>query len=133
MTSLVADRLRVNELALEVPAWAVSAVNKVAEVPGYRGLPPGFADNAVVLAFGDELLVLPGNDCKWRAPCGREFAAACLLQLAEAVLWPELQQMAEVFEGARGSPVFPGENLVPRRLDVDKPDALVAIASCAHL
>ena len=41
-----------------------------------------------MLAFGDELLVLPDDNYKWRSPGGRELAAAYLLPLAEAALRP---------------------------------------------
>ena len=90
----MADRLRVNELALKVPAWIALAVARLNEVPGHLGVPPSFAECAAILAFGDELLVLPDDQYKWRTPGGREFAAAYLLPLAEAELrlrcsgWP---------------------------------------------
>ncbi len=82
------DRLRVNKLALEVPAWVAFAVAMLTEVPGHLGVPPSFAECAAMLAFGDELLVLPDDDYKWRTPGGRELAAAYLLPLAEAALRP---------------------------------------------
>jgi hypothetical protein len=50
ITNLVADRLRVNKLALKVPAWIVSAAAKVAEVPII--LPPGIAQSIAEFAFG---------------------------------------------------------------------------------
>jgi hypothetical protein len=84
----VADRLRVNKLALKVPAWVALAVARLNEVPGHVGVPSSFAECAAVLAFGDELLVLPGDKYEWRTPGGREFAAAFLLPLAEAALRP---------------------------------------------
>ena len=84
----MADRLRVTKLALQVPAWVALAVARLTEVPGHRGVPPAFAVCAAVLAFGDELLVLPGDDYQWRSPGGRERAAAYLLPLAEAALRP---------------------------------------------
>ena len=83
----MADRLRVNKLALEVPAWVAFAVARLTEVPGHLGVPPSFAECAAMLAFGDELLV-PDDNYKWRTPGGREFAAAYLLPLAEAALRP---------------------------------------------
>ena len=49
-------------------------------------VPPALAACPVVLAFGDELLVLPDDEYEWRTPGGREFAAAYLLPLAEAAL-----------------------------------------------
>ena len=92
--NLVADRLRVNKLALQVPAWVALAVARLTEVPGHLGVPPSFAECVAMLAFGDELLVLPDDNYKWRSPGGRELAAAYLLPLAEAALrqhcsdWP---------------------------------------------
>jgi hypothetical protein len=87
----VADRLRVNKIVPTVPAWVASAAAKVAEVPFYRDLPPGFAARAAVLAFGCELLeqVLPCGSTRWRTPEGREFATAYLLSLVEASLLHE--------------------------------------------
>jgi hypothetical protein len=81
----VADRLHVKKLTLKVPAWVALAVARLFEVPGHLGVPSSFAECAVILAFGDELLMLP-DDFEWRAPGGRAFAAACLLPLAEAAL-----------------------------------------------
>ena len=86
--NLVADRLRVNKLALKVPAWVALAVARLNEVPGHLGVPSSFAVCAAMLAFGDELLVLPDDNYKWRSPGGRELAAAYLLPLAEAALRP---------------------------------------------
>ncbi len=51
-------------------------------------MPSSFAECAAILAFGDELLVLPDDKYEWRTPGGREFAAAFLLPLAEAALRP---------------------------------------------
>jgi hypothetical protein len=84
----VADRLRVNKLALKVPAWVALAVARLNEVPGHLSVPPFFAECAAMLAFGNELLVLPDDKYEWRTPGGREFAAAYLLPLAEAALRP---------------------------------------------
>jgi hypothetical protein len=86
--NLVADRLHVNKLALMVPAWVALTVARLTEVPGHLGVPPSFAERAAMLAFGDELLVLPDDDNEWRTPGGREFAAVYLLTLAEAALRP---------------------------------------------
>ncbi len=88
MTNLVADRLRVNKLAFQVPAWVTLAVARLTEVPGHLGVPSSFAVCAAMLAFGDELLMLPDDNYKWRSPGGRELAAAYLLPLAEAALRP---------------------------------------------
>ncbi len=88
MTNLVADRLRVNKLALQVPAWVALAVARLTEVPGHLGVPSSFAVSAALLAFGDELLVQQDDDYEWRTPGGRELAAAYLLPLAEAALRP---------------------------------------------
>ena len=88
IANLVADRLRVNKLALKVPAWVALAVARLNEVPGHLGVPSSFVVCAAMLAFGDELLVLPDDNYKWRSPGGRELAAAYLLPLAEAALRP---------------------------------------------
>ncbi len=84
----MADRLRVNKLALRVPAWVALAVARLTEVPGHLGVPSSFAVCAAMLAFGDELLVQQGDKYEWRTPGGRELAAAYLLPLAEAALRP---------------------------------------------
>ncbi len=94
IAKLSADRLRVNKLVLKVPAWVALAVARLNEVPGHLGVPSSFAECAAILAFGDELLVLPDDEYEWRTPGGREFAAAYLLPLCEAALrlrcsgWP---------------------------------------------
>jgi hypothetical protein len=85
---LLADRLHVNELSLNVPTWVAFSVARLAEVPGHLGVPSSFAECAAMLAFGDELLVLPHDTYEWRTPGGREMAAAYLLPLAEAALRP---------------------------------------------
>ena len=84
----MADRLRVNKLALQVPAWVALAVARLTEVPGHLGVPSSFAVCAAMLAFGDELLVQKDDEYEWRTPGGRELAAAYLLPLAEAALRP---------------------------------------------
>ncbi len=62
IANLVADRLRVNKLALKVPAWVASAVARLTEVPGHLRVPPSLAACAVLrdvrrhAAFGDTLL-----------------------------------------------------------------------------
>ena len=58
----MADRLRVNKLALKVPAWVALAVARLNEVPRDLRWPPSFAECAAMLAFGDELLVLPDDE-----------------------------------------------------------------------
>jgi hypothetical protein len=101
--NLVADRVRLNWLAPEVPAWVVSAAGKVTEVPFYLDMPPGFAANAAVCAFGAELVdqELPAaGSTGWRTPGGRAFAAAYLLPLAEAALLSELQRRAGTAEAS---------------------------------
>jgi hypothetical protein len=82
----VADRLRVNKLAIKVPAWVALAVARLTEVPGHLLVPPSFAECAALLAFCDELLVLPDDKYEWRTPGGRDFAAAYLLPRAETAL-----------------------------------------------
>ena len=84
----MADRLRVNKLALQLPAWVALAAARLNEVPGHLGVPPSFAVCAAMLAFGDELLVQQVDEYVWRTPDGRELAAAYLLPLAEAALRP---------------------------------------------
>jgi hypothetical protein len=64
--NLVADRLRVNKLVLKVPAWVADATARLTEVPGHLGIPPAFMECAAILAFGDELLVLPDDNYEWR-------------------------------------------------------------------
>ena len=46
----------------------------------------------VVLAFGDELLVLPDDEYEWISPGGRDLAAVYLLPRAETALCQELLQ-----------------------------------------
>ncbi len=96
----MADRLRVNELTLKVPAWVALAVARLNEVPGHLRWPPSFSECAAVLAFGDELLVLR-NKYEWRTPGGRDLAAAYLLPRAEAALRQELQRLADAAKRAR--------------------------------
>ena len=84
----MADRVCVNKLALQVPAWVALAVARLTEVPGHRGVPSSFAVCVAMLAFGDELLVHQDDEYEWCAPGGRELAAAYLLPLAEAALRP---------------------------------------------
>ena len=43
-----------------------------------------------MLAFGDELLVLPDDEYEWRTPGGRDLAAVYLLPRAETALRQEL-------------------------------------------
>jgi hypothetical protein len=118
----VADRLRVNKLALKVPAWVALAVARPNEVPGHLRWPPSFAECAATLAFGDELLVLPDDKDEderqgdeeddeqgeeeeeqqgdeeedeqlgWRMPGGRDLAAVFLMPRAETALRQELLQ-----------------------------------------
>ena len=91
---LVADRLRVNKLALKVPAWVALAVARLIEVPGHLGVPPSFPVCAAMFAFGDELLALPVYNCVWRTAGGRELAAAYLLPLPAAALLPRCSRAA---------------------------------------
>ncbi len=94
IANFVADRLRVNKLALKVPAWVATALARLSEVPGHLRVPPSFAECAV-LAFGDELLVLPDDKYVWHTPGGRDLAAAYLLPRAETALRQELQRLAD--------------------------------------
>ena len=54
-----------------------------------------------MLAFGDELLVLPDDEYEWRTPGGRDLAAAYLLPRAETALRQELQRLADAAKRAR--------------------------------
>ena len=115
LTNLVADRLRVNKLILEIASWVASAVARRVELwedtlvlpPDLAAplvLPPALAARAAVLAFGDELLdlVLPcDSGLRWRQPGGRIFAASCLLPRAEAALRQDLQRLADAAKRAR--------------------------------
>jgi hypothetical protein len=114
-TNFVADRLRVNKLALKVASWVDSAVARRVELwedtlvfpPALAAplvLPPALAARAAVLAFGDELLdlALPyDGGLRWRQPGGRIFAASYLLPRAEAALRQELQRLADAAKRAR--------------------------------
>ena len=95
------DRLRVNKLALKVPAWAALAVARLNEVPGHLGVPSSFAECAAILAFGDELFVLPDDEYEWISPGGRDLAAVYLLSRAETALLKELQRLADAAKRAR--------------------------------
>jgi hypothetical protein len=121
ITNFVADRLRVNKLALKVAPWVASAAARRVELwedtlvipPALAAplvLPPALAARAAVLAFGDELLdlVLPDEvGSRWRQPGGwgqpggRIFAASYLLPRAEAALRQELQRLADAAKRAR--------------------------------
>ena len=115
MENLVADRLRVNKLALKVASWVASAVARRVElwedtlvIPPALAAPlvllPALAARAAVLAFGDELLdlVLPDEvGFRWQQPAGRIFAASYLLPRAEAALHQELQRLADAAKRAR--------------------------------
>ncbi len=104
----MADRLRVNKLALQVPAWVASAVARLTKVP----VPSSFAVCVAMLAFGDELIdpELPNesddesddaSQYQWLSPGGRDSAAAHLLPRAEAALHQELQRLADAVKRAR--------------------------------
>ncbi len=101
----MADRLRVNKLALKVPAWVARAVARAVarlnEVPRHLRWPPSFAECAALLAFGDELLVLPDDEYEWRTPGGRDMAAVYLLPRAETALRHELQRLPDAAKKAR--------------------------------
>jgi hypothetical protein len=63
-------------------------------------VPPSFVECAALLAFGDELVVLPDDKYEWRTPGGRDLAVAYLLPRAEAVLRQELQRLADAAKRA---------------------------------
>ena len=92
-----------NKLALKVPAWVALAVARLNEVPRHLLWPPSFAECAAMLAFGDELLVLPDDEYEWRTPGGRDLAAVYLLPRAETALRQELQRLADAAK-ARAHP-----------------------------
>jgi hypothetical protein len=56
----------------------------------------------VVLAFGDELLVLPDDEYEWISPGGRDLAAVYLLSRAETALLKELQRLADAAKRVQG-------------------------------
>ncbi len=102
----MADRLRVNELALKIAWWVASAMLRRVELwDDNIVIPPGVAARAAVLAFGDELVDLrlrPNDaDSQWLSQRGREMAAAYLLPRAEAALRQELQRLADAVKRAR--------------------------------
>jgi hypothetical protein len=105
MTNLVADRLRVNKLALKIASWVASATARRVELwDDNLVIPPALAARAAVFAFGDELvdLRLPDSaDSQWLSKGGRDMAAAQLLPRAEAALRQELQLLAEAAKRAR--------------------------------
>ena len=89
-----------------LPAWVALAVARLAaarltEVPGHLRVPPFFAERAAVLAFGDEVLVLPDDEYEWHTPGGGDLAAAYLLPRAETALRQELQRLADAAKSAR--------------------------------
>jgi hypothetical protein len=65
--------------------------------------PPALAACPVVLAFGDELLVLPDDESEWISPGGRDLAAVYLLPRAETALRQELQRLADAAKRARSA------------------------------
>ena len=105
LTNLVADRLRVNMLVLEIASWVASAMLRRVELwDDTIVIPPALAARAAVFAFGDELvdLRLPNYpDPQWLSPGGRDMAAAYLLPRAEAALRQELQRLAHAVKRAR--------------------------------
>ena len=86
----MADRLRVNNLVLNIASWVTSAVARRVELwDDNLVIPPALAARAAVFAFGDELmgLRLPRDaDSQWLSQGGRDMAAAKLLPRAEAAL-----------------------------------------------
>jgi hypothetical protein len=104
MTSLVADRLRVNKLVLKIASWVASAMARRVELWDDNVVMRTLAARAAVLAFGDELvdLRLPHDaDSRWLSEGGRDLAAADLLPRAEAALRQELQRLADAVKRAR--------------------------------
>jgi hypothetical protein len=114
MADLVADRLPVNPSSFarsprgSPPQWRDSSSfgttlssSRLLSPPVV--LPSALAARAAVLAFGDELLVLPDDKYEWRTPGGRDSAAAYLLSRAEAALRQrqDLQRLADAANRAR--------------------------------
>jgi hypothetical protein len=105
LKNLVADRLRVNKLVLEIASWVASAMLRRVELwddnlPIHQTL----AARAAVWALGDELLdheLFDGSDAHWLSQGGRDMAAAFLLPRAEAALLQELQRLADAVKRAR--------------------------------
>ncbi len=100
----MADRLRVNKLALKIASWVASAMARRVELWDDNLVMRTLAARVAVLAFGDELvdLRLPDNvDPVWLSQGGREMAAAYLLPRAEAALRQELQRLADAVKRAR--------------------------------
>jgi hypothetical protein len=108
IANLVADRLRVNKLALKLPEWVALVAFRLnrSEFWDIRW-PPSFAECAATQAFGDELLdlKLPNDlDSRWLSPGGRDLAAAYLLPQAETLLLQvrqELNRRADAAKRAR--------------------------------
>jgi surface protein len=105
LTNLVADRLRVNKLILEIASWVASAMARRVEIwDDNLVIPPALAARAAVFAFGDELmdLRLPDSPAsRWLSHFGRDMAAAHLLPRAEAALRQELQRLTDAVKRAR--------------------------------
>ena len=102
MTSLVADRLRVNKLVLKIASWVASATARRVELwDDNLVIPPALAARAAVLAFGDELIDHELPDSQWLSQGGRDMAAAHLLPRAQAALRQELQRLADAAKRAR--------------------------------
>jgi hypothetical protein len=85
--AVIADRLRVNNLAVAVPAWADAAACKSA---GKLSRLPAVAALVAFFAFGDALVPNDG----WQTVGGRQFAAQYLLPVAQTALRDELVRLA---------------------------------------
>jgi Ran GTPase-activating protein (RanGAP) involved in mRNA processing and transport len=83
--SLLHDRLRLNQIVLEIPKWVETITQRVAVLSKLTNL-PSFAVKSGMLAYGDLLVPSAG----WRTQDGRDFACKYLMPLAEAELMRKL-------------------------------------------
>jgi Ran GTPase-activating protein (RanGAP) involved in mRNA processing and transport len=94
--NIMDDRIRLNKLALKVPAWVESVMERGAALLGPRSVYiPSLVARTTVFAFGDELLDIVFDEehayyNNWHSPEGRRFAAAYLLPIAEHALCARL-------------------------------------------
>jgi hypothetical protein len=92
LLSVIADRLRLNLLALQVPAWVEATAGKRITLHGgdRRELPVAFATLVGFLAYGNALVPADG----WRSDDGRAFAMQYLSPLATSALRATLSRLA---------------------------------------
>ena len=90
LEGVIADRLRLNQLAEQVPAWVEATAGKRTTLPGRCELPLAFATLVGFLAFGDALVPADG----WQSEDGRAFATQYLSPLATSSLRATLSRLA---------------------------------------